>query len=39
MKRQIPINVTSEGLCQTLTAVYYKKSAYNFLKERCLEWG
>lgn len=35
----MPINVTGEGLAPTLTAVYYKKGAYNFLKERCLEWG
>lgn len=39
MRKQIPINVTSDGICPTLTAVYYKKGAYNFLKEMCLEWG
>lgn len=39
MKKVIPINVTSEGLSQTLTAVYFKKGAYNFLKADCLERG
>lgn len=39
MRRILPINVTSEGLAPTLTAVYYKKGTYNFLKETCLEWG
>ena len=36
MKKIIPINVTAEGLAPTLTAVYYKKGAYNFLKENCM---
>lgn len=31
--------MTSEGLSQTLTAVYFKKGAYNFLKPDCLERG
>lgn len=39
MKKMVPLNVTSEGLAPTLTAVYYKKGTYNFLKEKCLEWG
>lgn len=39
MKKQIAINLTSDGLAPTLTAVYYKKGTYNFLKETCLEWG
>lgn len=39
MKKQIPINVTREGLAPTLTAVYYKKGSYNFLKDTFLEQG
>lgn len=31
--------MTCEGLSQTLTAVYYKKGAYNFLKNDFLDRG
>ena len=39
MRKVIPINVTSEGIAPTLTAVYYKKGAYNFLKDTFLQLG
>lgn len=37
--RVVPLNLTADGLAPTLTAVYYKKGAYNFLKDGCLDWG
>lgn len=39
MKKVIPINVSADGLAPTLTAVYYKKGAYNFLKDTFLQRG
>lgn len=37
--KKIPINCNSGGVSPTITAVYYKKGVYNFLKENCLDYG